>query len=178
MSFSLSTLTCSPVTVFWTLFFCNFYFFIVSGVDKRFVSDDNDDDDDDDGDEDGDNDDGDHDNNDDDDDDKDDDNDDGDKEDDDNDDDDWLLFCNCNKPLHLANWFNNEFIISSLDFICFHRKYTSSSMWAINVLEPTFSNESNTLSLNDLIYQNLQSNLFYNCWNFLADLNFQLHYVF
>ena len=88
MSFSLSTLTCSPVTVFWTLFFCNFYFFIVSGVDKRFVSDDNDDDDDD-GDEDGDNDDGDNDNNDDDDDDdddKDDDNDDGDKEDDDNDD--------------------------------------------------------------------------------------------
>ena len=50
----------------------------------------------------------------------------------------------------------NEWIISSLDFNCFSRKYTSFSMWAVNVLEPsagestTFSNESNTLSLNDL----------------------------
>ena len=59
--------------------------------------------------------------------------------------------------LHLANWFNNELIISSIDFNCFRRKYTSSSIWAVNVLEPsvgkstTLSNESNTLSLNDLI---------------------------
>ena len=152
MSFSLSTLICSPVTVFWTLFFCNFSFSIVSGVGKRFVSDnDHDDDDDDDGDKDRD----DY-NNDDDDDDKDDDNVDGDEEDDDDEDDEWLLFCNCSMSLHLANWFNNELIISSLDFNCFRRKYTSSSMWAVNVLETsvgeptTFSNESNTLSLNDL----------------------------
>ena len=87
MSFSLSTLICSPVTVFWTLFFCNFSFSIVSGVGKRFVSDNDDDDDDDDGDKDRD----DY-NNDDDDDDKDDDNVDGDEEDDDDDDDEWLLF--------------------------------------------------------------------------------------
>ena len=153
MSFSLSTLICSPVTVFWTLFFCNFSFSIVSGVGKRFVSDNDHDDDDDDDDGDKDRDDY---NNDDDDDDKDDDNVDGDEEDDDDEDDEWLLFCNCSMSLHLANWFNNELIISSLDFNCFHRKYTSSSMWAVNVLETsvgeptTFSNESNTLSLNDL----------------------------
>ena len=141
---------CSPVTVFWTLFFCSFYFSVVSGVGKRFVSDDADDDDDDDSDDD---------NNDDDDDyDKDDDNVDVDEEnDDDDDDDEWLLFCNSNMSLHLANWFNNELIISSIDFNCFRRKYTSSSIWAVNVLEPsvgestTFSNESNILSLNDLI---------------------------
>ena len=150
MSFSLSTLICSPVAVFWTLFFCNFSFFIVSGVGRRFVSgvDDGDEDGDDDDDED-------DDNNDDDGDDKDDYNIDSDEEYDD-DDDDWLLFCNCSMSLHLANWFNNELIISSLDFNCFRRKYTSSSMWAVNVLETsvgeptTFSNESNTLSLNDL----------------------------
>ena len=81
MSFSLSTLICSPVTVFWTLFFCIFSFSIVSGVGKRFVSDYGDDGNDDDGD------DGDDDNNDD----KDDDNVNGDEEDDDNDDA-WLLF--------------------------------------------------------------------------------------
>ena len=80
-----------------------------------------DDDDDDDGDEDGDDDDG-NDNNDDDDDDKDDDNVDGDEEDDVEDDDKWLLFCNSSMSLHLANWFNNELIISSLDFNCFRRK--------------------------------------------------------
>ena len=156
MSFSLSTLICSPVTVFWTLFFCNFSFSIVSGVGRRFVSDDDDDDDDDDdGDEDGD-DDGDDDNYDDDEDDKDDDNVDGDEEDDDDDDDDeWLLFCNSSMSLHLANWFNNELIISSLDFNCFRRKFTSSSVWAVNILEQsvaelaTFLNESNNLSLND-----------------------------
>ena len=117
MSFSLSTLICSPVAVFWTLFFCNFSFSIVSGVGKRFVSDNDHDDDDDDGDEDRD----DY-NNDDDDDDRDDDNVDGDEEDDDDDDDERLLFCNCNMSLHLANWFNNELIISSLDFNNFHRK--------------------------------------------------------
>ena len=93
MSFSLSTLVCSPFTVFWPLFFCNFSFSIVSGFGGRFVSDDHDDDD---GDEDGndDDDDGNEDNNDNDDDDKDDDNVDGD-EDGDIDDDEWLLFCNC-----------------------------------------------------------------------------------
>ena len=95
MSFSLSTLICSPVAVFWTLFFCNFSFSIVSGVGKRFVSD-NDHDDDDDGDEDRD----DY-NNGDDDDDKDDDNVDGDEEDDDDNDDEWLLFCKCSMALHL-----------------------------------------------------------------------------
>ena len=121
------------------------FFSIVSGVGRRFVSDD-DDDDDDDGDEDGDDDNGNDNNND----------DDGDEEDDDDDDDEWLLFCNSSMSLHLANWFNNELIISSLDFNCFRRKWTSSSMWAVNVLETsvgeptTFSNESNTLSLNDL----------------------------
>ena len=157
MSFSLSTLICSPVTIFWTLFFGNFSVSIVSGVGRRIVSDDDDDDgDDDDGNEDGNDDDADDDNIDDDDDDKDDDNVDGDEEDDDDEDDEWLLFCNCSMSLHLANWFNNELIISSLDFNCFRRKWTSSSMWAVNVLEtsvgePTrFSNESNTLSLNDL----------------------------
>ena len=100
ISFSLPTHICSPVTVFWTLFFCSFSFSIVSGVGKRFVSDDDDDDgddddDDDNGDEDGDDDDdSDDDNNDDDDDyDKDDDNVDVDEEnDDDDDDDEWLLF--------------------------------------------------------------------------------------
>ena len=66
------------------------------------------------------------------------------------------FFCNCSMSSHLANWFNNELIISSLDFTCFRRKYTSSSMWAVNVLETsvgeptTFSSESNTVSLNDL----------------------------
>ena len=69
---------CSLVTLFWMLFFCNF-FSIFSGVGKRFVSDDDDDDKDDD---------------------------DGDEEDYD-DDDDWLLCCNCNISLHLANWFTN-----------------------------------------------------------------------
>ena len=159
ISFSLPTHICSPVTVFWTLFFCSFYFSVVSGVGKRFVSDDAADDDDD-GDEDDDDDDGDDDDNDDDDDDdydKDDDNVDGDEENDDDDDHEWLFFCNSNVSLHLANWFNNELIISSIDFNCFRRKYTSSSIWAVNVLEPsvgestTFSNESNILSLNDLI---------------------------
>ena len=52
MSFSLSTLICSPVTVFWTLFFYSFSFCIVSGVGKRFVSDDGDDGNDDDSDDD------------------------------------------------------------------------------------------------------------------------------
>ena len=95
MSFSLSTLVCSPFTVFWPLFFCNFSFSIVSGVGGRFVSDDHDDDDsDEDGNDDDDDDDGNDDNNDNDDDDKDDDNVDGD-EDGDIDDDEWLLFCNC-----------------------------------------------------------------------------------
>ena len=121
MSFSLSTFICSPVTIFWTLFFGNFSVSIVSGVGGRFVSDD-DDDDDDDGNEDGNDDDADDDNIDDDDDDKDDDIVDGDEEDDDNEDDDWLLFYNCSMSLHLANWFNNELIISSLDFNCFRRK--------------------------------------------------------
>ena len=72
--------------------------------------------------------------------------------------------------LHLGNLFNNELIIS-LDFSCFYRKYTCSSMSAINILElsvgesATLSNESNNLSLNDLtsakilFYQNIQSNL-------------------
>ena len=83
MSFSLSTLACSPVTAFWPLFFCNFSFSVDSGVGRRFVSDD------DDGDEDGDDDDDDDyddDKKDDDDDDKDDDNIDGDEE---GDDDEW-----------------------------------------------------------------------------------------
>ena len=105
MSFSLSTLICSPVTVFWTLFFCNFSFSIVSGVGKRFVSDDAaaaDDDDDDNSDGDGNNDSADG-NNDDDDDDKDYDNADGDEEDDDDDADEWLFFCYCNMSLQLAN---------------------------------------------------------------------------
>ena len=84
ISFSLSTLVCSPVTVFWPLFFCSFSFSIVSGFGRRFVSDD--DDGDDDGDEDSDDD-----NNDYDDDDKDADIVDGDEEDDNNDDDEWLL---------------------------------------------------------------------------------------
>ena len=75
MSFSLPTLICSPVTVFWTLFFCSFSFSIVSGVGKRIVSHDDGDD-------------GNDDNNDDD---KDDDNVNGDEEDDDSDDE-WLLF--------------------------------------------------------------------------------------
>ena len=158
MTYSLSTLVCSPVTVFWPLFFCNFSFSIVSGVARRFVSDDygDDDDDDDDGDEDGDDDDDDDENNDDDDDDKDDNNVDGVEKDDYNNDDEWLLFCNCCMSLHLANWFSNELIISSLDFYCFRRKYTSPSMWAVDILEtsvgePTrFSNEFKTLSLNDL----------------------------
>ena len=66
------------------------YFYVFSGVGKRFVSDDDDEE------EDGDDDD----NNDDADDDKDDD--DGD-EDDDDDDNDWLLCCNCIISLHLAN---------------------------------------------------------------------------
>ena len=80
MSFSLSTLICSPVTVFWTLFFCSFSFSIVSGVGKRIVShDDGDDSNDDDG------------NDDNNDDDKDNDNVNGDEEDDDSDDE-WLLF--------------------------------------------------------------------------------------
>ena len=98
-----------------------------SGVNKRFISDDDDDD-------------------------KDDDNN-GDK-DDDGDDDDWLLCCNCNISILLADWFNNELIISSLDFNCFPRNYTSLSMWGVNVLDPsvcesiTFSNGSNNLSLN------------------------------
>ena len=127
LPFSLSTLISSLVTVFWMLFICNF-FSIFSGVGERFASDNDDDDKDDDG---------------------------GDEEDDDGDDD-WLLCCNCNISLHLANWFNNELIISSLDFICFRRKYTSSNMWAVNILEPsmgestTFSNEFNNLLLNDL----------------------------
>ena len=153
MSFSLSTLICSVVTVFWRLFFRNF-FSAFSGVGKRFVSDDDDDDDDDEDDND--------DNSDDDEDsdhDKDNDNDDGDEEDDDDDDgddDDWLLCCNYNISLYLANWFSNGLIISSLDFNCFRKKCTSSSMWAVNILEPsvgettTFSNESKNLSLNDL----------------------------
>ena len=94
LSFSLSALIWSLVTVFWTLFFCN-SFYIFSGVGKRFVSDDDDDDDDDEEE------DGDDDNNDDAAHDKDDD-DDGD-EDDDDDDNDWLLCCNCNISLHLAN---------------------------------------------------------------------------
>ena len=123
MLFFLSTITCSLVAVFWTLFFCNF-FSIFSGVGKRFVSDkdgDVDNVDDDDDSEDGDDDDNDDDHGDDyyD---KDDDNIDDDDEDDDSDDgddDDWLLCCNCNISLHLANWFNNELIVSSLDFNCF-----------------------------------------------------------
>ena len=87
MSFSLSALTCSPVTVLnyysVKLFFCNFSFSIVSGVGRRFVSDDDNDgdedgDDDDDGDDNGNN----HNGND-----KDDDNVDGDEEDDGDDDD-------------------------------------------------------------------------------------------
>ena len=94
MSFSLSTLVCSPFTVFWPLFFCNFSFSIVSGVGGRFVSDDHNDDDSDEDGNDDDDDDGNDDNNDNDDDDKDDDNVDGD-EDGDIDDDEWLLFCNC-----------------------------------------------------------------------------------
>ena len=75
MSFSLSTLICSPVTVFSTLFFCSFSFSIVSGVGKRIVSHDDGDD--------GNDDDGNDDNNDDD---KDNDNVNGDEEDDDSDD--------------------------------------------------------------------------------------------
>ena len=91
---------------------------------------------------------------------KDNDNDNRDDEDADNDDEndeDWLLCCNCNISLHLANWFNNELIISSLDFNCFRRKFTSSIVWAVNILEPSvgeltlFLNESNNLSLNDSI---------------------------
>ena len=87
-----------------------FFFSIFSGVGIRFASDDDDDEDgyDDDND------------NDDDDDDDDDDNDDSDDEDDD--DDEWLLCCNCNISFHLASWFNNELIISSLNFNCFRRK--------------------------------------------------------
>ena len=115
MSFSLSTLICSVVTVFWTLFFCSF-FSVFSGVGKRFASDDDDDDDDDDEDDNDDNNDDDEDS----DDDKDDDNDDGDEEDDDDDDDDdddWLFCCNYNISLYLANWFSNELIISSLVLI-------------------------------------------------------------
>ena len=54
---------------------------------------------------------------------------------DDEDDDDWWLCCNCSILLHLANWFNNELISSSLDFNCFCRKYTSSSIWGRNALE-------------------------------------------
>ena len=122
------------------------FFSIFPGVGKRFISDDDDDDKDDD--------------------------DEGDEEDDD-DDDDWLLCCNCNISLHLADWSNYELIISSLDFNYFRGKYTSSNMWVVNILEPsvgestTFSNESNNLSLDDLtsaknvfsIYLNLQPNL-------------------
>ena len=142
---------------------------------KRFVLDDDDHDDDDDDASVNDNDD--NDNNDDNNGNKDNDNDEGvdefhDDDDDDNDDD-WLLSCNCNIPLNLGNWSNNNLIISSLDFNYSNRKYTSSSTWATDILESsvrewtTFSNESNDLSLNDLtsikrffpIYQNLPLNL-------------------
>ena len=95
------------------------------------------------------------DNNDDDDDGKDNDNDEDDDDDDDNDDD-WLLCCNCNISLNLATWSNNNLIISSLDFNYFHRKYTSSRTWAVDILESSvwestsFLNESNDSSLNAL----------------------------
>ena len=124
-----------------------YFFFYFFGFGKRFLSDD-DDDEEEDGDDDK--------SDDDDDDDKDDDNDDGNEEDDDdNDDDDNDCFV-VTVTYHYI-WLNDltELVITSLDFNCFCRKYTSSRMWVVT-LEPsvgelaTFSSESNNLSLNDL----------------------------